>query len=223
MAVLPFENIGATGPRVPERRRRRRPPDALATPDLEVIARSTSFRFGAKMSTHDRWTRSQEMSDTSPDRSPVEVTPWLSEPSSSTSPRDAALGEQYNTRMADISTLRRDIAATSRGNCGGKWTPGTSESDHAPRREQRSVSAVSPEQLSLRHLDGAGRAKEEPLGTLSSQSKRTPRMRPAYTRWPTHTSCLAGFSALRQGRPFKSQDGGDDGAGDRWIAPRSAR
>ena len=128
LAVLPFENVGGD----PDREYLSDGvADALLNalsrlPDLKVIARSTSFRFRGKEVDPRQVGRDLKVGAVLTGRvSQRGDTLVIGAELVDVAQGTQLWGERYNTRMADISTLQEDSPVTSRGNCGGRWPPGT--------------------------------------------------------------------------------------------------
>ena len=100
------------GPRVPERRRGRGPPQQLSRlPDLKVIARSTSFRFRGKEVDPRQVGRDLKVGAVLTGRvSQRGDTLVIGAELVDVAQGTQLWGERYNTRMADISALQEDIA-----------------------------------------------------------------------------------------------------------------
>ena len=219
VAVLPFENVGGD----PDREYLS---DGVAEallnelsrlPDLKVIARSTSFRFRGKEVDPRQVGRDLKVGAVLTGRvSQRGDTLVIGAELVDVAQGTQLWGERYNTRMADISALQQDIARDISRKLRRKVAP-RDETSLTTRHTENSE-AYRLYLLSRYHYstwttpEGLKRAVEYAQQSI----EKDPTYAPAYTALANSYIVLGLIvSALQQGRPFKSQDGRDDGAGDR--------
>ena len=218
VAVLPFENVGGD----PDREYLS---DGVAEallnalsrlPDLKVIARSTSFRFRGKEVDPRQVGRDLKVGAVLTGRvSQRGDTLVIGAELVDVAQGTQLWGERYNTRMADISALQEDIARDISRKLRRKVAARDETSlttRHTENSEAYRLYLLSRYHYSTSTPEGLKRAVEYAQQSI----EKDPTYAPAYTALANSYIQLGVIlSALQQGRPFKSQDGRDDGAGDR--------